>query len=104
MYVVVFRSLVRNDADRDLLRALDEAAHREAVDSGGLIEYIAGSDHGARASVCIWRSKADAKRAATLPHHLEAVRHAHMFYEWHSIQTYGDEPDSDGIDSTHRAA
>jgi len=105
VYVVVFRSLVRSDADRDHLRALDEAAHLEALESGGLIEYIAGSDHGARASVCIWRSKADAKRAATLPHHLEAVRHAHTFYEWHTIQTYGDESDSDGMDgTTHRAA
>ena len=105
MYVVVFRSLVRGDADRDLLRALDEAAHLEAVESGGLIDYVAGSDDGARASVCIWRSRADAKRAATLPHHMEAVRHAHIFYEWHTIQTYGDELGSDGMDgATHRAA
>jgi hypothetical protein len=93
-YVVVFRSTVRPGADRELMRALDEAAHREAIASGGLLDYVAGSDDGARASVCVWESEADAKRAARLPAHRRAVRHASEFYEHFSLTTYGGESQS----------
>jgi quinol monooxygenase YgiN len=88
-YVVVFRSQVRPDADRDLMRQLDAAAHAEAKESGGLLEYVAGSDDGAKASVCVWHTKADAKRASTLPNHTLAASHASDFYEWWKISTYG---------------
>ena len=88
-YVVVFRSTVRPGADRELMRALDEAAHEEALASGGLLDYVAGSDDGARASVCVWESEEDAKRAACLPAHRRAVRHASEFYAEFSITTYG---------------
>jgi heme-degrading monooxygenase HmoA len=88
-YVVVFRSTVRPGADRELMRALDEAAHQEALASGGLLDYVAGSDDGARASVCVWETEEDAKRAARLPAHVRAVRHASEFYSEFAITTYG---------------
>jgi heme-degrading monooxygenase HmoA len=88
-YVVVFRSTVRPGADRELMRALDEAAHQEALASGGLLDYVAGSDDGARASVCVWETEEDAKRAARLPAHQRAVQHASAFYDQFSITTYG---------------
>lgn len=40
-------------------------------------------------SVCLWASKADAKRAAKLPAHKLAVQHAKDFYEWFEVKTYG---------------
>ena len=88
-YVVVFRSIVRPGADRELMRALDEAAHQEALASGGLLDYVAGSDDGARASVCVWETEEDARRAARLPAHRRAVQHASEFYEEFAITTYG---------------
>lgn len=88
MYVVVFRSKVKPNADRELLRKLDAAAHAEALESGGLLDYVAGSDDGAKASVCVWETKAHAKAAAALPAHREAVKHASAFYESFDICTY----------------
>lgn len=42
-YVIVFRSRVTKNADRQLLGELDKAAHLEAVESGGLLKYWFGS-------------------------------------------------------------
>lgn len=91
MYVVVFRSVVRADANRDLLRWLDTAAHAEAITSGGLLEYVAGSDDGAKASVCVWASRDHADKASRLPMHQRAVAHAPGMYESWTITTYSDE-------------
>lgn len=88
-YVVVFRSTVRPTANRDLMRTLDEAAHQEARASGGLLEYVAGSDDGATASVCVWESRRDARRASALPHHRAAAARADQFYESWTLHTYG---------------
>ncbi|KAL3480261.1 hypothetical protein BJX99DRAFT_221015 [Aspergillus californicus] len=41
-YVVVFRSILRADADIDKLSLLDERSHAEAVASGGLLKYWFG--------------------------------------------------------------
>ena len=88
MYVVVFRSKVKPDANRDLMRILDHAAQVEARESGGLLDYVAGSDDGAKASVCVWATKGHAKTAAALPSHRTAAEHAEEFYEWFTISTY----------------
>jgi hypothetical protein len=72
------------------MRRLDHAAHQEARRSGGLLDYVAGSDDGAKASVCVWQHRDDAARAARLPSHTHAAKHAHAFYEWHTITTYDD--------------
>lgn len=42
-YVIVFRSRLKADADRQLLGRLDKAAHLEAVQAGGLLKYWFGS-------------------------------------------------------------
>lgn len=89
-YVVVFRSRVKPDADRALMRALDDAAFEEASLSGGLLDYVRGSDDGAKASVCVWEAKEDAKRASTLPAHTQALRMAPVIYDWWTVDTYGD--------------
>lgn len=42
-YVIVFRSRVNKNADRQLLGELDKAAHLEAVEAGKLLKYWFGS-------------------------------------------------------------
>lgn len=42
-YVVIFRSRLRADADRDRLGELDQMSHQEACASGGLLHYWFGS-------------------------------------------------------------
>lgn len=45
-YVVVFRSILRPDADLDRLHELDAHSHQEAIASGGLLKYWFGSRNG----------------------------------------------------------
>lgn len=92
MYVVIFRAQVREGADREELDRLDRAAWGEAVLSGGLLEYVRGSDDGAKASMCVWESEADARRASGLPHHRAAAGRAGEFYESFRITTFQASP------------
>jgi hypothetical protein len=41
-YVVIFRSVLKENCDLDLLYELDKESHREAVESGGLLKYWFG--------------------------------------------------------------
>lgn len=63
-YVIVFRSQVLVKTDRVHLGLLDEEAHKEAVESGGLLKYWFGTpDADSRnLATCLWRSREDAKR------------------------------------------
>ena len=70
------------------MRQLDSEAHLEAAESGGLLDYVAGSDEGARASVCVWESKDAARRAAALPAHRRAAAEATSFYSSFEIRCY----------------
>ena len=47
-YVVVFRSVLKADADPDRLHALDAHSHQEATASGGLLKYWFGTKDGER--------------------------------------------------------
>lgn len=43
LYIIEFRSLLKENYDGDLLWALDKHSHREATASGGLLKYWYGS-------------------------------------------------------------
>ena len=74
-YLVAFRSIRRNGADEDRLARYDESAHQEAAGAPGFVHYFKGpaGPDGACLSFCLWESRADARAAASLPSHREAV-------------------------------
>ncbi|KKK24879.1 hypothetical protein P175DRAFT_0521662 [Aspergillus ochraceoroseus IBT 24754] len=82
-YVVVFRSVLRETADLDLLYRLDFESHREAVESGGLLKYWFGVRNERRENLatCIWRSRHDARVGGTGPWHKKARGAARELYE-----------------------
>jgi hypothetical protein len=87
MYIVDFGSLLKPDADRELIANLDNAAHREAKSSAGFLLYFRGDldPQGYNRSFCVWRSKDDAKTAAHRPNHMTAVNAAKEMYIWYRI-------------------
>ncbi|KAL4914163.1 hypothetical protein BDW62DRAFT_191021 [Aspergillus aurantiobrunneus] len=82
-YVVVFRSLLRADADGDRLHLLDERSHAEAVASGGLLKYWFGvkNEKTENLATCVWRSREDARAGGTGPWHAQARGAAKGLYE-----------------------
>ena len=74
-YLVAFRSTVRPDADLERLREYDDWAHAEASGTPGFVHYYKGplASDGSCLSFCLWNSRAEARAAARLPGHQEAV-------------------------------
>ena len=64
LYLVVFRSVRRPDADLTLLREHDDRAYEEALRSGGLLHYFKGqaNERGVCLSFCLWETREQAKR------------------------------------------
>jgi len=58
LYLVVFRSLRRPEADLDLLQEHDDRAYEEALESGGLLRYFKGNanERGECLSFCHWET------------------------------------------------
>jgi len=87
-YLVAFRSVLRERADRDRLRDYDDRAHHEAQSARGFVHYFKGpaNDLGECLSFCLWTNRAHARAAAGRPAHREAVTIAHGTYEQHSLE------------------
>ncbi|KAF3935089.1 hypothetical protein ABW19_dt0201694 [Dactylella cylindrospora] len=85
-YIIVFRSKLPFDADRENLGKLDEDAHVEAVESGQLLKYWFGTPHpetGRNLATCVWRHRDDAKRGGSGPGHVRAMEAVRGIYlEW----------------------
>ncbi|KAI9814396.1 MAG: hypothetical protein M1827_003252 [Pycnora praestabilis] len=84
-YVVVFRSQVPPATDRFHLGELDEKAHEEAMESGGLLKYWFGvpDSNGRNLATCVWRKVEDAKRGGAGEGHQRAMRATRGLYsEW----------------------
>jgi hypothetical protein len=81
-YLVAFRSVLRESADRDRLREYDDHAHDEAQSARGFVHYFKGpvNDLGECLSFCLWTSRAHARAASSRPAHREAVTIAHDTY------------------------
>ena len=71
LYLVVFRSVRRPDADLVLLREHDDRAYEEALRSGGLLRYFKGhaNERGECLSFCLWETSEQAKEAASATSH-----------------------------------
>ncbi|KAF2723574.1 hypothetical protein K431DRAFT_301484 [Polychaeton citri CBS 116435] len=84
-FVIVFRSQLKEGADKERLGQHDELAHEEAVVSGGLLKYwfgVAGTDR-RNLATCLWRSRNEARSGGTGPGHVAAMQFARRSYdEW----------------------
>jgi hypothetical protein len=90
LYLVVFRSVLRATADRELLREHDERAHAEALRAGGLLYYYRGVMNERREclSFCLWESREQARRASSAPLHRAATGIVAEMYESFSLERY----------------
>jgi hypothetical protein len=75
LYLVVFRSVRRPDADLVLLREHDDRAYEEALRSGGLLKYFKGhaNELGECLSFCLWETRDQALQAASAASHKSAA-------------------------------
>ncbi|KAF2664919.1 hypothetical protein BT63DRAFT_459537 [Microthyrium microscopicum] len=82
-YVVIFRSKLKADHDRQLLWDLDRESHREAVQSGGLLKYWFGQhdDEVRNLATCVWRNREDARAGGTGPWHQKARAAGRKLYD-----------------------
>src|SRR5215211_6197340 len=90
LYLVVFRSLLRETADLELLYEYDELAHGEASEAGGLVFYFRGvtNERGESLSFCLWESREQARRASGGPSHQAAMGMVSLMYESYSLERY----------------
>jgi hypothetical protein len=87
-YLVAFRSVLRESADRDRLWESDRRAHEEAARASGFIHYFKGPPNDRREclSFCVWESREHARAAARGTAHLEAVELIHEMYESYVLE------------------
>ena len=90
LYLVVFRSVRRPDADLDLLRERDDRAYAEAVESGGLLRYFKGhaNEGGECLSFCLWETREQAVKAAGAASHRSAADVSREMYESYVLDRY----------------
>jgi hypothetical protein len=90
LYLVVFRSVWRPEADLDLLREYDDRAFEEALVSGGLLRYFKGhaNELGECLSFCLWETREQAREAAGAPSHRSAAAVSAQMYLSYSLDRY----------------
>ena len=90
LYLVVFRSVRRPDADLDLLREHDDRAYEEALRSGGLLKYFKGhaNERGECLSFCLWETRENAREAAGASSHQSAADITARMYVSYVLDRY----------------
>ena len=90
LYLVVFRSVRRPDADLDMLRWFDDLAYAEALRCGGLLRYFKGDADGRGhcLSFCLWESREAALRAAGGKKHEQAASITARMYVSYDLERY----------------
>src|SRR5918997_1530291 len=90
LYLVVFRSLRRPEADLDLLREHDDRAYEEAMASGGLLRYFKGqaNERDECLSFCLWETGEQARKAAASPSHESATSITAQTYLSYILERY----------------
>ncbi|KAK4494666.1 hypothetical protein PRZ48_014022 [Zasmidium cellare] len=89
-YVVIFRSKLQANIDRDRLGLLDQMSHQEACASGGLLKYWFGSPDVERQNLatCLWRNHSDAVAGGGGPWHKQARAAARVMYDRITFHTH----------------
>jgi hypothetical protein len=87
-YMVAFRSILRADADEEMLGRYDDWAHEEAAGAEGFIHYYKGPLAADRSclSFCIWNSRTEARAASGRPAHRDAVALITQMYEAYILE------------------
>src|SRR5215208_3676635 len=90
LYLVVFRSVRRPDADLVLLREHDDRAYEEALSSGGLLRYFKGhaNEQGECLSFCLWETSEQAREAASATSHKSAANITPRMYLSYVLDRY----------------
>ena len=90
LYLVVFRSVRRPDADLELLREHDDRAYQKALESGGLLRYFKGeaNERGECLSFCLWETREQAIEAAGSASHRSAAAISVGMYESFVLDRY----------------
>src|SRR5215204_5757885 len=90
LYLVVFRSVRRPDADLELLREHDDRAYEEALRSGGLLKYFKGhaNERGECLSFCLWETRESAREAAGAASHRSAASITAQTYLSYRLERY----------------
>jgi hypothetical protein len=90
LYLVVFRSLRRPEADLDLLQEHDDRAYEEALESGGLLRYFKGNanERGECLSFCLWETAEQARKAASAASHRSATGITAQTYLTYVLERY----------------
>ena len=90
LYLVVFRSVRRPDADLVLLREHDDRAYEEALRSGGLLRYFKGhaNEQGECLSFCLWETSEQAREAASAASHKSAANITARMYLSYVLDRY----------------
>jgi hypothetical protein len=90
LYLVVFRSVRRPNADLELLREHDDRAHERALESGGLLRYFKGeaNERGECVSFCLWETRKQAREAASAASHRSAAAISVLMYESYVLERY----------------
>jgi hypothetical protein len=90
LYLVVFHSVRRPNADLDLLREHDDRAYEKALESGGLLRYFKGDANERREclSFCLWETRGQAIEAAGAASHQSAADISVQMYESYVLERY----------------
>ena len=90
LYLVLFRSLRRPEADLDLLREQDDRAYEEAQEAGGLLRYFKGlaNERGECLSFCLWETREQAREAAGAASHRSAAGVSAQMYLAYSLERF----------------
>jgi hypothetical protein len=90
LYLVVFRSVRRAEADLKLLKEHDDRAYEAAIEAGGLLRYFKGEMNGRREclSFCLWESRERALTASGGVSHREATQLSAQMYESYTLERY----------------
>jgi hypothetical protein len=99
LYLVVFRSVRRPDADLVLLLEHDDRAYEEALGSGGLLKYFKGqaNERGECLSFCLWETRDQATKAASAASHTSAAGITARMYLSYVLDRYWLEKAGEGI-------
>ena len=90
LYLVLFRSVRRPEADLDLLREQDDRAYEEAIKSGGLLRYFKGlaNERGECLSFCLWETREQARGAAGAASHRSAADISGQMYSSYALERF----------------
>jgi hypothetical protein len=99
LYLVVFRSLRRPEANIDLLRERDDRAYEEALTAGGLHRYFNGhaNERDQCLSFCLWQTGEQARKTAASASHKSAASMTAQTHLSYTLERYLLKKDDDKL-------